>query len=59
MFAYQVAGKNIRCLLFTSIFSMAAAGQSRRHDQEMTVDHALMRALVSAEPTVRRGASSV
>jgi len=44
---------------FSSRFSMAAAGQGRRHDHETTVDHALMRGLVTAGPVMRRGASSV
>jgi hypothetical protein len=30
------------------LFSMAAAGQGWKHDQETTVDHALMRGLVTA-----------
>ena len=30
------------------LFSMFAAGQGRRHDHETTVDHALMRGLVTA-----------
>jgi hypothetical protein len=46
-------------LLFFKLFSVAAVGQSRRHDHETTVDHALMRALVIAGPVMRRGASSV
>jgi len=33
--------------------------QGRRHDHETTVDHALMRGLVTAGPVMRRGASSV
>ena len=41
------------------LFSMAATGQGRRHDHETTVDHALMRGLVTAGPVIRRGASSV
>jgi len=41
------------------LFSVAAAGQGRRHDHETTVDHALMRGLVTAGPVMRRGASSV
>jgi hypothetical protein len=41
------------------LFSMAATGQSRRHDHETTVDHALIRGLVTAGPVMRRGASSV
>jgi len=38
---------------------MAAPGQGWRHDHETTVDHALMRGLVTAGPVIRRGASSV
>ena len=41
------------------LFSMAAAGQGRGQDHETTVDHALMRGLVTAGPVMRRGASSV
>ena len=41
------------------LFSVAATGQGRRHDHETTVDHALMRGLVTAGPVMRRGASSV
>jgi hypothetical protein len=46
-------------LLVSKLFSMAAVGQSRRHDHETTVDNALMRELVIAGPVMRRGASSV
>jgi len=38
---------------------MAAPGQGRRHDHETTVDHALIRGLVTARPVMRRGASSI
>jgi SOS-response transcriptional repressor LexA len=41
------------------LFSIAAAGQGRRHDHETTVDHALIRGLATAGPVMRRGASSV
>jgi hypothetical protein len=41
------------------LFSSAAAGHGRRHDHQTTVDHALMRGLVTAGPVMRRGASSV
>jgi hypothetical protein len=41
------------------LFSMAATEQGREHDHETTVDHALMRGLVTAGPVMRRGASSV
>jgi len=40
-------------------FSAAASGQGRRHGHETTVDHALIRGLVTAGPVMRRGASSV
>ena len=53
----QQARKFLACP--SSCFSMAAAGQGRRHDHETTVDHALMRGLVTAGPVIRRGASSV
>ena len=55
---FQDAGTEIPCL-FVKLFSVAAAGQDRRHDHETTVDHALMRGLVTAGPVMRRGASSV
>ncbi len=38
---------------------VAATGQGRRHGHETTVDHALIRGLVTAGPVMRRGASSV
>jgi hypothetical protein len=41
------------------LFGAAAIGQGRRHDRETTVDHALMRGLVTAGPVMRRGVSSV
>ena len=53
----QQAQKIFACLF--KRFSMAATGQSRRHDHETTVDHALIRGLVTAGPVIRRGASSV
>ena len=53
----QQARKFLACSF--KLFSMAAAGQGRRHDHETTVDHALMRGLVAAGPVIRRGASSV
>jgi len=53
----QQARKIFACLF--KLFSMAAAEQSRRHDHETTVDHALIRGLVTAGPVMRRGASSV
>ena len=55
---FQAAGANIPCLS-VKLFSAAATGQGRRHDHETTVDHALMRGLVTAGPVMRRGASSV
>ena len=55
---FQAAGAKIPCLSF-KLFSMAATGQSGRHDHETTVDHALIRGLVTAGPVIRRGASSV
>ena len=54
----QVVGTTTSCL-FSKLFSLAAVGQSRRHDHETTVNHALMRELVIAGPVMRRGASSV
>jgi transposase len=44
---------------FFKPFSTAATGQGRRHNHETTVDHALMRGLITAGPVMRRGASSV
>src|SRR5215204_739753 len=46
-------------LSLVELFSAAAAGHGRRHDHQTTVDHALMRGLVTAGPVMRRGASSV
>src|SRR4051794_38015372 len=43
---FQAAGTEIPCLSF-KLFSMAATEQGRRHDHETTVDHALMRGLVT------------
>ncbi len=54
---FQAAGTDFPCL-FTKQFNVAAPGQGRRHDHETTVDHALMRGLVTAGPVMRRGASS-
>jgi hypothetical protein len=51
--------RHVNPRLSSKLFSMAATGQSRRHDHETTVDHALMRGLVTAGPVMRRGASSV
>ena len=48
-----------RARMTSKLFSAAATGQGRRHDHETTVDHALMRGLVTAGPVMRRGASSV
>src|SRR4029077_10933227 len=44
----QQAQKIFACLF--KRFSMAATGQSRRHDHDTTVDHALIRGLVTAAP---------
>jgi hypothetical protein len=55
---FQAAGAKFLCSSF-ELFSMAAAGQGRGQDHETTVDHALMRGLVTAGPVMRRGASSV
>jgi hypothetical protein len=58
MFAVS-SSRRVNSLLVFKLFSVAAAGQGRRHDHETTVDHALMRGLVAAGPVIRRGASSV
>jgi hypothetical protein len=55
-FKQQVRKFHRSCL---KLFSVAAPGQGRRHDHETTVDHALIRGLVTAGPAMRRGASSV
>ena len=55
---FQVAGTNI-LLLPIERFKSTAVRQGKRHDHETTVDHALMRGLVTAGPVMRRGASSV
>ena len=55
---FKQQARKFLCLFF-KLFSVAAAGQGRRHDHETTVDHALMRGLVTAGPVIRRGASSV
>jgi hypothetical protein len=55
---FKQQARKIFARLF-KLFSMTAAGQSRRHDHETTVDHALIRGLVTAGPVIRRGASSV
>src|SRR5215207_9145849 len=54
----QAAGAEFLCSR-VELFSSAAAGHGRRHDHQTTVDHALMRGLVTAGPVMRRGASSV
>jgi hypothetical protein len=46
-------------LLASQAFSVVAPGQGWKHDHETTVDHALIRGLVTAGPVMRRGASSV
>jgi hypothetical protein len=53
----QQARQIFACLF--KLFSMAVAERSRRHDHETTVDHTLIRGLVTAGPVIRRGASSV
>ena len=58
MFAVS-SSRCVNSLLHCRLFSMAVPGQSRRHDHETTVDHALIRGLVTAGPVIRRGASSV
>ena len=58
MFAVS-SSRHEKALLAFERFRMTAAEQGRRHDQETTVDHALMRGLVTAGPVMRRGASSV
>ena len=58
MFATS-SSRHRNSLLAFKLFSMAATEQGRRHDHETTVDHALMRGLVTAGPVMRRGASSV
>ena len=45
--------KKIFACLFKR-FSMADTGQSRRHYHETTVDHALVRGLVTAGPVIRQ-----
>ena len=59
MFATSSSRHGKSLLVCFKLFNMAAAGQSRRHDHETTVDHALIRGLVTAGPVIRRGASSV
>jgi hypothetical protein len=58
MFAVS-SSRHEKALLAFERFRMTAAEQGRRHDQETTVDHALMRGLVTAGPVMHRGASSV
>ena len=58
MFAVSKS-RRVNSSLSFKLFSMAAAGQGRRHDHETTIDHALMRGLVAAGPVIRRGAASV
>ena len=43
----------------SKLFGTAATEQGRRHDHETTVDHTLMRGLVTAGPLMRREVSSV
>src|SRR5437879_5735383 len=58
MFAVSSCRRENFSSVRVELFSMAAAGQGRRHDHETTVDHALMRGLDTAGPVMRRGASS-
>jgi hypothetical protein len=58
MFAASSSRRRISSLA-SQAFSIAAPGQGRRHDHETTVDHALIRGLVTAGLVIRRGASSV
>jgi hypothetical protein len=53
----QLAATELLCLFHK--LSGYAPGQGKRHDHETTVDHALIRGLVTAGPVMRRGASSV
>jgi hypothetical protein len=46
---FKLQAQKIPCFSF-KLFSMAATEQGRRHDHETTVDHALMRGLVTAGP---------
>ena len=59
MFAVSSCRRENFLLSFVSFFGTAATGKGRRHDHETTVDHALIRGLVTAGPVIRRGASSV
>ena len=58
MFA-RSSSRHRTSLLVLQAFSVAAPGQGWRHDHKTTVDHALIRGLVTAGPVMRRGASSV
>ena len=58
MFAVSSCRRENSLLRFASVFSTAATGKGRKHDHETTVDHALIRGLVTAGPVMRRGASS-
>jgi hypothetical protein len=59
MFAVSSCRRKNTLLPFVSFFGTAAPGKGRRHDHETTVDHSLIRGLVTAGPVMRRGASSV
>jgi hypothetical protein len=59
MFAVSSCRRKNTLLPFVSFFGTAAPGKGRRHDYETTVDHSLIRGLVTAGPVMRRGASSV
>ncbi len=51
--------RHVYLLLVLQAVQRSRHWQGRRHDHETTVDHALMRGLVTAGPVMRRGASSV
>jgi hypothetical protein len=59
MFAISSCRREKTLLPFVSFFRTAATGKGRKHDHETTVDHSLIRGLVTAGPVMRRGASSV
>jgi hypothetical protein len=48
MFAISSSRHRKYLLVCFKLYSMTASGQSRRHDHETTVDHALIRGLVTA-----------
>ena len=59
MFAISSCRREKTLLPFVSFFRTAATGKGRKHDHETTVDHSLIRGLLTAGPVMRRGASSV